>query len=289
MLFAFFAIYFVWGSTFIAIRIAVTEVPPLLSAGIRFAIAGLLLYAWSVFRGQQQPSRREWRNLSILGVLMFLATYSALFWAEKTIPSGVASILVSVLPLVTVLLESLVFRTRMLTWELAIAILVGFAGVAIATGSASSGRASILPSLAILGGESCWALGAVLSRKMQLSSSKTITSGAEMMAGGAMLFVCSFIAGELNPWPHIGLRPAIAIAYLIVFGSVIGFTAFVWLLGRLPATIVSSHAYINPLVALALGYWIGGEALRPYTLMGAAFVVGSVFVILKSQRPGASE
>ena len=278
-LIAFFIIYIVWGSTFYAIAIAVAHLPSMFAAGIRFVPAGLILYCWARFRGVASPSFREWRNLMVLGALMFFITYSALFWGERKVPSGIASVLVSLLPIETMLLEVFVFRQEAFHWPLLPSLALGFGGVAVLTLNSGSGHVPLWPALIIVLGELGWATGAVLSRRLALPESKALIAGAEMLLGGFMLLVGSFAAGELRTVPQMSKPALLSVLYLIIAGSLIGFTAFVWLLGRLPATHVSSHAYVNPVVALIIGSWLGGEVLTTRTLIGSALVLSSILVI----------
>ena len=278
-LFAFLIIYVIWGSTYFAIRVAVATVPPLFAAAGRFLPAGLILYVWGRFRGAAAPSRREWRNLVLIGALMFFVAYSALFWSEKSVPSGLASVIVSTLPVLTMLLEVFIFKQEPFRWPILPALALGCSGVAVLTLNSTSTHLQLLPVVVILVGVTGWAVGSVLSRRLALPEEKTITAGAEMLAGGVLLILASFAAGELEPFPSFSLRAGIALLYLIIAGSVIGFTAFVWLLQRLPATHVSSYAYVNPIVALILGTWLGGEVLTARTLLGSALVLSSVVVI----------
>ena len=281
VLLAFLTIYVVWGSTYFAIRVAVNEVPPLFAAGIRFVIAGAVLYLWSWARGTPHPSRLEWRNLATLGGLMFLCSYSALFWAEKTVPSGIASVLVATIPVWTGLLETFVFKRTRAHWSMAIPLLLGLAGVCVLAADSVHGAIKLWPCLAILGAQITWSIGTVLSKVMTLPSSKSISAGAQMLTGGIMLLTFSLLVGELNPFPRISANAAFAIGYLTVAGSLLAFTAFVWLLGRLPATQVSSYAYVNPVVALLIGHWLGNEVLNGRVVIGAALVLASVLLILR--------
>jgi len=284
---AFFAIYVIWGSTFLAIRIAVLLVPPWLCAGIRFFTAGTALFLFARLRGARGPSLREWRSLAIIGVLMFSVTYGALFWGEQFVPSGITSVLEATLPLFTVLLEVFVLRQQKFRWRVLVALAVGFCGVALMMLKSGPRGFGVFPCMVILGGSLSWSLGAVLTRSsrgtMPLPKSRIVTAGAEMMLGGGLLLIASLVSGELHPFPVIPLKAAIALAYLIVAGSLIGFTAFVWLLGRMPASRVASHAYVNPIVALALGYFMASEQITLRTLLGAGLVVGSVVLTLKDK------
>ena len=278
---AFFAIYVLWGSTFLAIRTAVLLAPPWFCAGVRFFTAGVILFAFARLRGTPGPSLREWRSLAIIGVLMFSVTYGALFWGEQFVPSGITSVLEATLPLFTVMLEVFVLRQQRFRWQVIAAVAVGFCGVALMMFKSGPRGYGVLPCLVILGGSLSWSLGAVLTRSMPLPRSRIVTAGAEMMLGGALLLLASLATGELHPFPAIPLKAAIALVYLIVAGSLIGFTAFVWLLARMPASRVASHAYVNPIVAIALGYFVASEEITLRTLLGAALVVGSVVLTMR--------
>lgn len=281
---AFFAIYVLWGTTFLAIRIAVLEMPPLLAAGARFFVAGVLLFAFMRIKGVAGPTPKQWRSLMVIGLLMFVAEYGLLFWAEKYVPSGVASVLGATLPILTLVIEMLVLRQQRFRWVTAASTLIGFCGVGVLLLPGGSEHIALLPCAAILVGAVAWSLGSVLSRSLDLPQSKPLTAGAAMMLGGAILLALSAGFGEMHPFPHISLRAVLALLYLIVFGSLAAFTAFVWLLGRMPAARVSSHAYVNPVVAVALGYFIAGESITLRTLAGTALVIASVFLILRPER-----
>jgi len=281
VLLAFTAIYVLWGGTFLAIRIAVLEIPPFFSSGVRFLIAGALLYVFMRLRGQPSPSAREWRSIATIALCMFVATYGALFWAEQYVPSGITSVIEATLPITTVALEVFVFRQQPFRWRTLAAVALGFCGVAwllIRNDQPFPG----LPCVVILAGGTAWSLGAVLTRSMPRPKSLPLTAGAQMMLGGAVLLALSQATGELHSFPHISLRAGLALSYLIVAGSLLGFTAYVWLLARMPATQVASHAYVNPLVAVALGYFVAGEALTMRMILASALVLASVLLILKT-------
>ena len=236
---AFAAIYLIWGSTYLAIRIAVATVPPLFAAGTRFLFAGAVLFIWAVARGGALPSRMEWRNLAIQGVLLFLIAYGGVFWAEKTLPSGIVSVLVATIPIWTALLQVCVLRKELFRWSLVASIGLGLAGVAVlAFGPGAS--LALAPCLAVLVSEMSWSTGTVLSKVLVLPKNMPINSGAQMLLGGLMLLICSGLFGELNPLPHVTLHAGLAILYLAVAGSIVAFTAYVWLLHRMRATAVTS-------------------------------------------------
>ena len=281
MLMAFFAIYFLWGTTFLAIRIAVEELPPVFAAGARFLIAGVALFGFMLAKGEIRPSARQWRNLLVMSLLMFVAEYGPLFWAEKYVPSGVVSVLAATIPIITLVLEMLILRQQKWSLSLAAATFLGFGGVGILLLPGGTQHFPVMPCLAILCGCTTWSLGTVLSRRMDLPKARPVTAGAAMMLGGGMLLLISAGLGEMHPMPHVSLRAAMAMLYLIVFGSLLAFTAFVWLLAHMPATRVASHAYVNPIVAVALGYFLAAEPVTMRTLGGTALVLISVFMILR--------
>jgi len=283
VLLAFLAIYFLWGATFLAIRVAVLEIPPFFTAGLRFFTAGSLLFLFLRLRGQPAPSAAQWRSILVIAVCMFVVTYGALFWAEQYVPSGLTAVLEATLPIVAMILEVFVFRRQPFRWRMLAAVALGFLGVALLLLKNTGQSFGLFPCLVILGGSVAWTLGAVLTRSMPLPKSVPLAAGAEMMVGGAVLLCLSLLTGEMHPFPQISLRAAVALLYLIVGGSLLGFTAYAWLLARMPATRVASHAYVNPLVAVALGYFVAGEPVTARMLVASALVVGSVFLIL---RPG---
>lgn len=284
---AFLAIYLLWGTTFFAIRIAVSEIPPLFAAGVRMFLAGIILLAFMWMRGAERPTMLQWRNLALMGSLMFVIDYGALFWAERYIPSGIAAVLSATVPLMTIAFEIFLFRLQQFRWSLIAAVLLGFAGVGILLLPDPRQSLPVLPCVVVLLGTSCWCLGTVLSRRLVLPASRPVAAGGSMMIGGAVLLLLSGIFGELHPLPHVSARAALALAYLILFGSVLAFTAYVWLLGRLPASTVASYAYVNPVVAVALGYFAASEPLTAHVVAGAALVLMSVYLILRRGREPA--
>ena len=282
VLMAFIAIYFLWGATYLAIRVAVLEIPPFFTAGVRFLTAGALLYAFMRLGGQPGPSAAQWRSIAVIALCMFVATYGAVFWAEQYVPSGVTAVIEATLPITTIALEVFIFRQQPFSWRLLGAVVLGFAGVAWLLLKSGPQSFAALPCVVILAGGMAWSLGTVLTRSMPLPRSLTLAAGAQMMLGGAALLALSQASGELHPFPDIRLRAALALLYLIVAGSLLGFTAYMWLLARMPASRVASHAYVNPLVAVALGYFVAGEVLSVRMILATAIVVASVFLTLKT-------
>lgn len=286
-LLAFFAIYFIWGSTYLAIRISVEHLPPFFAAGVRFFAAGGALYIFAQYKAKAWPTMRQWRNLAGLSVIMFTINYAALFWAEKYVPSGIASVIVATIPLWTILFETILLRQERFRLQLLLSIAMGFCGVSILMLHRGEGGLRLLPCLVILCGSLCWSLGSVLSRSVDLPASKPLIAGAEMMMGGMLLLISSALAGEMHPLPQFTIPAVLALLYLIIFGSLLAYTAYVWLLGHMTATRVASYAYVNPVVAVSIGHWAGGEALSLRTIMGTALVLFSVLFTLKSKASGS--
>jgi drug/metabolite transporter (DMT)-like permease len=283
-LLAFAIIYFVWGSTFLAIRIGVREVPPFLLAAMRFAVAGLVLYGWMIAQGERSPSRRQWMSVLLLAFLIFVIDYGLLFWAEQRVPSGLAAVMMATIPVFMALSEIIFLRTQTLTVRLAMALLIGIGGVAVLMShSLNLGGAPIdnTGAVALIIGSISWSVASVLTRKLPLPSSKVMSSGAQMLAGGVLLAFTAAALGELrNFHPSTVSRGAwLALLYLIVAGSIIGFTAYVWLIHHESPTKVGTYAYVNPVVAVLLGYLLAGETLGLRTILGTLFVLVSVVVI----------
>jgi drug/metabolite transporter (DMT)-like permease len=289
---AFAVIYFVWGSTFYAIRVGVTAEPPLLFAAVRFLVAGLLVCGWAIARKEPNPNVRQWASAILLAFLIFVVDYGCLFWAERRVPSGLAAVMLATIPAFMALSEIIILRTQRMTARLAIALLLGFAGVAVLMSRASllTGRFAGLfagapvdtaGAVALIVGAFSWSIASALARKLPLPASKVMSSGAQMLAGGVMLAIVSAAMGEFAAFdPHRVTRAVwIAMLYLIFAGSILGFTAYVWLLHHQSPTKVGTYAYVNPVVAVILGYWLGGEPLGARTVLGSACVLLSVIVI----------
>ncbi len=291
-LLAFSIIYFVWGSTFLAIRVGVQEVPPFLLAAMRFAVAGLVLYGWMIARGERSPGLRQWLSATLLALLIFVMDYGVLFWAEQRVPSGIAAVMMATIPVFMALSEIIILRTQRLTVRLTLALLVGICGVAaLVSRSLNLGGAPIdrTGAIALIIAAMSWAVASVLTRKLPLPPSKVMSSGAQMLAGGVLLFLSSAALGEFrNFHPAAVSRAAwFSLAYLIVAGSIVGFTAYVWLIHHQSPTKVGTYAYVNPLVAVLVGYFLGGETIGPRTIVGTLCVLVSVVVITTTQTKEA--
>ena len=277
---AYAAIYLIWGSTYLAIRVAVGAIPPLLLMGVRCVIAGLLLLAWAAARSERADFR-QWRHATVAGALMIACTYGALAWAEQRLASGVAALLSATSPLWLTTLEwSRRGRPAVTTMA---GLLLGVAGVAVLVAGSAPGQVNVAAACVLVAGTLTWAAGSLYSRPPRLPASVSLGAGMPLLLGGAMLLAASFVIGEPGRYDTRDLSRASlwALAYLIVFGSLVAFTAYSWLLRVAPASRVGTHAYVNPLVAVALGWGMAGEPITATTGLAAAAIAASVAMVLK--------
>ena len=288
-LLAFAIIYIVWGSTFLGIRIGVHEVPPLIFAAMRFFTAGVVLFLWMRVQGTPSPTRREWISVTLLAAMIFVVDYGLVFWAEQRVPSGIAAVMLATIPVFIALAEIFVLRTQKLTLRLGLSLLVGLAGVAVLVSrSVGFGDAPIekTGALALVVASVSWSLASVLTRRLQLPASKVMSSGAQMLVGGILLTVTAAAFGEFRNFhvEAVSTRAWFALIYLIIAGSIIGFTAYVWLIHHESPTKVGTYAYVNPVVAVVVGYFLGGEALGARVVLGTLLVLVSVIVITTTPK-----
>jgi drug/metabolite transporter (DMT)-like permease len=281
---AFAAIYIVWGSTYLAIRVVVGTLPPFLAAGSRFLVAGTLLYVWARWRGVERPALRLWMPAFLLGGLFFLFGNGGVSWAETRIPSGLTALLAATSPLFTAIFESGHYGWRRPTIRAMVGIVAGLCGVAllVAPGEIIGGsHVDLAGAAAITLAALAWAGGSVLSHAVPLHSSPVLATGMKMLAGGVLLTTTGLLLGEGSRISAEMLtRDAIlAWLYLIVFGSIIGFSAFTYLLRVTTPSKVATSAYVNPLVAVALGWALLGESVTPRTLLAAVIIIGGVMLI----------
>jgi drug/metabolite transporter (DMT)-like permease len=289
VLLAFAIIYFVWGSTFLAIRVGVREVPPFLLAGMRFLVAGIVLYSWMRARGAPSPTAREWGGASVLAILIFVLDYGLLFWAERRVPSGIAAVMMATIPVFMALAEIIFLRTQRLSLRLGLALLTGLAGVAVLVGhSMQLGQAPVdtAGACALIIAAISWSVAASLARRMSLPADKAMSSGAQMFAGGVLLTLIAALLGEFRGFQvqAVSRGAWLALAYLIMAGSIIGFTAYVWLIHHESPTKVGTYAYVNPVIAVLVGYFLGGEAIGPRTVVGTVLVLVSVIIITTTPK-----
>ena len=251
---------------------------------MRFSVAGVILFGWMIAKGECSPNHRQWMSIALLAVLIFVLDYGLLFWAEQRVPSGLAAVLMATIPVFMALSEIVFLQTQRLTIRLALALLIGICGVGVLMSrSLNLGGAPVdtAGAVAIIIGAISWSIGSVLTRKLPLPASKVMSSGAQMLAGGVLLALASAALGELRSFhPSTVSRGAwLSVVYLIVAGSFIGFTAYLWLIHHESPTKVGTYAYVNPVVAVLIGYFLGGEALGLRTILGTLCVLISVLVI----------
>jgi drug/metabolite transporter (DMT)-like permease len=286
---AYSAIYFLWGASFLAIRVVVATVPPLLAAGMRFLSAGLILFAWAALHGSALPKLREWRSAVLLGVGMFACNYGPLFWAEQRVASGIAAIISALIPVWIALFEWTRSRSRTPV-RLIVGTACGLAGVAALslTPGHVSGRIELLPLLALLIGTIAWAVGTIWSQRLPLPASKPMAASIQMMLGGVALNVVSVLSGDARSFDagKVDAPVIFCMAYLVLGASIVAFTAYVWLLGHDQPSRVASYAYVNPVVAVLLGWFAGGERLTIQVIVGMMLVLAGVIAVIR-HRPVA--
>ena len=279
---AFAVLYLVWGSTFLGIRAAVETFPPLAMPAIRFLVSGavLLAFSWRSLRG---TTPLQWRNAAVIGTFFFFGNHALVSTAASRMPSGLVSLIIATEVPIIAVLSSLILPGQPLTRRGLTGAAVGLAGVAslfLGSGTGASG-ALLFPALLVLGASACWSTGVVLSQRLDAPGNPILRAGMQMTCGGLLLAVASVLRGEPAQLAADGVsqRSLLALAYLVVFGSVLAFACFTWLIERVRADTVATHVFVNPLVAVALGAWLGGERLLPAHLVAGLFILASVVII----------
>lgn len=282
---AFAAIYLVWGSTYLAIRYAVETIPPLVTAGIRHTVAGSVLLAWACVRGYR-PKREHWMAGAIVGALFFLVGHGTLHWAEQHVASGLAALLIATEPMFILVLAWMSGQQKISRIS-SLGLGFGVVGVAILTGAELSVKgSSLLGLLAVLLGSLSWAAGVVVSPKLKLPSDALARTAVPLVCGAVMLLAAAGVTGEFHAlhWANISLKSIFGLAYLIVFGSIVAFTAYTWLLQRCPPALVATHTYANPIVAVLLGWLLASEALTTRVALASVAILGAIVLIRRGER-----
>lgn len=283
---AFFLIYFIWGSTYLAIRYAVETLPPFLMAGMRFLTAGLLMYGFLRLRGAANPSREQWLRLGVVGVFMFLCGNGFVVWAEQYITSGLAALLVALLPLWLMLFDWWWARGPKPGAMALSGIALGIAGTVLLLDPGSVAGSDIyLPgALMVLLASVCWAFGSIYSKRFRHPPSIFMSAACQMIGGGLALLLTAILLGEPGgfAWRDVSAVSFGSFLYLMVFGSMIAISAYVWLLQNASASSISTYAFVNPAVAVFLGWLIGGEAITPHILAGAGIILAGVVLVIRA-------
>ena len=290
LLLAFLAIYVVWGSTYLAIRYAVESIPPLIVAGVRHIIAGLTLLAWAYGRGYR-PTPREWRGSLVLGTLYFAIGHGSLHWAETVVPSGLAALLVASEPIWIALMAAVVSHGERLTGKTVLGLMLGILGVALLMRNESGPghRAMLVGSIAIVLGAVSWSAGVFYSRSASLPRDAVARAGMPEIVGAVVLLLVAGLSGEFSRL-HVATvtaRSVWALLYLITFGSIVAFTAYTWLLDHSSPTLVSTHTYVNPLIAVLLGWLWAGEVISTRVLEAGLLTLLAVFLISRGTGKSA--
>lgn len=281
---AFASIYLIWGSTYLAIKFAIETLPPFLMAGLRFLVAGALIHGWMRLRGAPRPSRLEWKGAAIVGGFLLLGGNGGVVWAQQTVPSGLAALIVATVPLWMVLAGWAAPGGTRPTGAVWLGVALGFAGIAVLIGPAGlsgAGAVDRTGAIVLVLASLSWAIGSIYARRAVLPASPLLTTGMQMIAGGAILAVAGTLSGE---WARVDLaavsmRSLLGLAYLILFGALLGYSAYVWLLRHTTPARVSTYAYVNPVVAVFLGWAFANEPVTLRTLVGAAVIVSGVALI----------
>jgi drug/metabolite transporter (DMT)-like permease len=300
---AMLAVYIVWGSTYLAIRIGVETLPPFLMAAVRFLIAGSVLYVFRRLRGDPAPTRRQWRSAAVVGIFLLVGGTGLVTYAEQRVPSGIAALMVASEPLWMVLIDLIGFKRLSAlrstgskihlrlkpTWKTFLGVVVGFLGIVILVSPSEltgmGGEIDLVGALVLTLASFSWAAGSLYSRGAELPASPLIGTSMEMLAGGVCLVVLGTLSGEWGQFhlQSVSLRSLGCLAYLIVFGSLLGYTCYTWLLRSAPTALVSTYAYVNPLVAILLGSLLAQEPITPRVLIATAVILGAVVVITLAQ------
>ncbi len=283
---AFAAVYIFWGSTYLAIKYAIETLPPFLMAGSRFIVAGSILYVWArLSKDYEKPSFKHWRTSFIVGTLLLLGGNGGVVLAQHYISSSLAALLVATEPVWIVLLSWLWLKGTRPNWKVALGLLIGFLGVYLLIGgqgnSETSGNGQILGAFFVIAGAFSWALGSIYGLRATTPKSSALTAGMQMLSGGLVLTLVGSLKGE---WTNFNVADVsasswFAVVYLMIFGSIIGFTAYSWLLKNAEPAMVATYAYVNPVIAVFLGWLIAGETFTSQMLIGAGVIVGSVVLI----------
>jgi drug/metabolite transporter (DMT)-like permease len=290
---AFLAIYVIWGSTFLATRYAVKTIPPFFVSGSRFFLGGLILFLVAQTRNREPITARMWASATLMGALFFTVCHGGLSWAAQHVPSGILALLMASTSMWTALIE-IVSRSKTRPGKrILISLALGFVGLALLVVRPELLKGSHigpLGAIVALTGAFSWAMGTVFTKRLPHPTSTILSSGLQMMCGGGLLLVLAMVSGQAQGWSpaNISQSSLIAMAFLTIIGSLVGFTCYMFLLSHCPPTQVATYAYVNPIIALILGFAIGGEPVSGTALIASVVVIGSVASIIMARRQAAT-
>jgi drug/metabolite transporter (DMT)-like permease len=289
LILAFLAIYFIWGSTYLGIRIAIETIPPFLMAAGRFVIAGAVLYVIARRRGAPKPTRQNWIASAIVGALLLLGGNGGVAWGEQVVPSSLAALLIGTEPLWIAVLDWLRPGGKAPTPLVAVGLLIGFAGVAVLVSpgtAATSGATHTAGVVAILLASCSWAIGSLyIAHGARIPKSSLLATGMQMLTGSVLLAIAGLVTGEGSHFSLVAIsaRSWWAMVYLVLIGALLGFSAYTYILQNASPSKASTYAYVNPAVAVFLGWALAGESITPRMLIGAAIIIGAVVVITSAK------
>ena len=283
---AFAALYIIWGSTYLAILIAVKSIPPFLMAGSRFIIAGLMLYTWCRLQGQSTPDIKSIGHISFSGILLLFVGNSGLVWVEQYLPSGFAAIVIATVPLWFVILDKRQWRYHFANKQIIIGLLIGFAGVlSLFAGNNSihfyDNKLQLISFFVLVLGSISWATGSLYSKYKKSNGSTGMKASIQMLAAGLVSLITGISSGELQQfsWNNVSVQAILAFVYLIIFGSLIGYMSFVWLMTVRPPSLVGTYAYVNPVVAVFLGWLFAHEQITWHQIIALIIILAGVIIV----------
>jgi drug/metabolite transporter (DMT)-like permease len=294
LILAFASVYLIWGSTYLAIKFAIETIPPFLMAGVRFLVSGLILYGWARMKGAPRPTRIHWKSATIVGVLLLLGGNGGVVWAEQRVASGVAALIVAIVPVWIALMEWKRPGGKKPGWQVTAGLVAGTLGLLLlaSPGAALGAQVDLIGAAVLVIATLSWATGSIKAKHSPLPESPLLSTGMEMLGGGAALVLAGLVTGEagLVNFGAISSKSLFSLLYLTTFGSLVGFTAYIWLLRVGSPTRAATYAYVNPVVAVFLGWLLASEPITPRTLLATLVIVGGVVLITsaKGGKPKAA-
>ena len=283
---AFFCVFVVWGTNFLAIRYMVETIPPLLAMGVRSVIAGAILYVWGRLRGGTRPDSSEWKGATLVGAFFFLGAHGTLAWGETRVPSGIAALIMATIPVWLVMLDWLGAKGKRPGMGVWLGLACGVAGLVVLTNPRTiDGTGSLAALLVLAASPPCWAIGSIIARGQPKKQPLTMITGMQLLTGGTMLLLASLILGEFSGFDitAVSAKSLAALGYTILFGSVLTLTAYLWLLDQVSAAIVGTYAFVNPMIAVVIGWAFAGEQVTVRVLVAGLLILAGVLVILRAQ------